>query len=451
MQKNLWLKLLFIGLISIALLIPLAMIKGKIYERQNYRDQVKVDIANSWTGNQTITFPVLVISYTTESEQKIIGSQGYVARTQTQTEVHQTLLALPDLKVKVQQKSDYRYKGIYQIPIYTADITAHGTISMRELNETKNKLQKIDNFGHFLPLQLAIGIKDPRGLVSAPVLKIAGKAIAFKAGHAATFDDGFNTNLDEVLANSGESSQPIDLHLALRGLEQLDFIPSSRTFAIALQSDWPHPQFTGNYLPTSRDIDSKGYSATWQLNEFSTGIERAIESCRDTVSQCNKLKSLSFGVALFDPIDVYQQTDRATKYAMLFILISFTTFFMFEVIKALCIHPIQYLFVGLALAIFYLLLIALSEHIKFGWSYAVATAACVGLISLYLKSILKQWLIVLPFSAVLLALYAMLFVIMQMEDYALLVGTALTFTLLSTLMLATRNINWYALGRNQSE
>lgn len=208
-----------------------------------------------------------------------------------------------------------------------------------------------------------------------------------------------------------------------------------------LSADWPHPSFGGRHLPATREITSEGFRAAWRISELASEGPRALAACREP--GCKPLEQYTFGVRLIEPVDVYMQAHRAVKYALLFVLLTFSGFFLFEILRDLRIHPIQYLLVGLALAMFFLLLIALSEHMRFVYAYLIAAAACVGLIAAYLQAVLKSALRALGFAAMLTALYTMLYALLRSEDHSLLMGAILVFAVLAAVMLATRRIDWY--------
>ena len=234
----------------------------------------------------------------------------------------------------------------------------------------------------------------------------------------------------------------------LRGLDDLNFVPTGKQVSVSLSSSWQHPYFNGRYLPDHREITEQGFTAHWNLSEFATSIQQTLSDCNNPNQECKySLQNNAFGVGMHNPIDVYQKTDRSMKYGFLFILLTFIVFCLFETMKRIQIHPIQYALVGAALAIFYLLLIAFSEHISFGLSYLIASIFCIGLIFFYLITVFGSRSNALCISAGLLSLYGMLYMILKSEDYALLMGSVLTFLSLGSLMIATRHINWYSLNQ----
>jgi inner membrane protein len=236
-----------------------------------------------------------------------------------------------------------------------------------------------------------------------------------------------------------------DFTLALQGTGRLDFTPIGRESQVGIEADWPHPSFVGNYLPVDRDVSSSGFSARWQTSFFSTNMQEAVLDCL-VRSACDAFSRRQFGVNLIDPVDHYLQSERTIKYALLFIVLTFAAFFLFGVLRQLEVHPMQYGLIGLALALFYLLLLSLSEHIGFGPAYSVAATACLTLIGFYLCHVLQGMRRGLGFTLALAALYGVLFVIVSAEDYALLMGSILLFGLLATVMVLTRKLDWHSVG-----
>lgn len=219
----------------------------------------------------------------------------------------------------------------------------------------------------------------------------------------------------------------------------LSVVPVGDDTHIALRSSWPHPSFSGAFLPNERRVDAQGFDARWAVSSLASDAQRQLRSDGAVESQ-------AVTVSLVDPVDTYTQADRASKYGVLFVLLTFVGFILFELIKSLRIHPLQYLMVGLALAIFFLLLISLSEHIAFWKAYLVSAVACIGLQAVYLANVLGHWKRGLGFAALLTVLYGALYGLLVSENNALLMGSLLLFVILALAMWVTRRVDWYALG-----
>jgi inner membrane protein len=222
-----------------------------------------------------------------------------------------------------------------------------------------------------------------------------------------------------------------------------------RDSQISLSSNWRSPSFIGHYLPVTHKIGAAGFDAQWSTSFFSTNLEESLHRCSDGEGQCDEFASRVLGVSFVDPVDQYLRTDRAIKYGFLFISLTFAGFFLFEVLGQLAVHPMQYTLVGSALALFYLLLLSLSEHLGFAVAYLLSSVACVALIGFYVSGILRSAKRGLGFAGALALLYGMLYALLSADDYALLMGSILVFGLLAVVMVLTREVDWTSLGRKE--
>jgi len=448
MQRQLALKILTIFVIGLSILIPINMVKYKLYERQGYLQQAKSSVASSWTGKQLVISPVLVVPYRTN---KVASKSFYTSNGQqlvTAPETQQQLLLLPDTQNgEVVLSNEYLSKGIYEVPIYSGSVSFEGTFSAEKLHEELSALGTNSQVESVGTPYLAMHISDMRGMSKNPELTVNNHDYSVVPG------TGFSTLV------SGLRSDPItEDHLGeeltfsfkvwIRGMDSLSFLSLAEEASTSLKSDWPHPEFIGNSLPDTREISSQGFSAQWLSSRYSSNGLEVLSECTQQ-SQCHSLLAASSGVSFIDPVDIYLQSERSIKYAVLFIGLSFITFFIFECITLHRIHPIQYAFVGLAISTFYLLLISLAEHIEFYLAYLLAVGGCCSLISFYVRYMLRSLRSSLLFSFMLTGLYGLLYVIVQAEDFALLMGAVLVFFVLAILMYVTRGIDWYSLSGGQ--
>jgi inner membrane protein len=233
------------------------------------------------------------------------------------------------------------------------------------------------------------------------------------------------------------------MKLELAGMDRLDVVPAADDAEIVLRSPWPHPSFVGRFLPETRTVSDRGFEALWRVTGLATNIRDAFQRCGE--GKCEEYAASAFGVSLMPGVDVYQQSYRAVHYGLLFVVLTFALFFLYEVLAGLRVHPIQYALVGFALTAFYVLLIALAEHIAFGWAYLAAAAACVLLIGVYVRCVLGSFGRAAAMSALMCSLYGSLYMVLGSEDYALLMGALLLFAVLAAFMLATRRLDWYTL------
>jgi Inner membrane protein involved in colicin E2 resistance len=432
MQKQLAIKIALIFLIALILLIPLNMISGKIAERQQFKHEAEHSIAKSWTSAQQIMTPLLVVPY--ETERAVVRNHQPA---EIIVETQQLLVPLDTIDIVTDVNTSLRQKGIYRVPVYDATIAMNGMISQSTMDSLLTPIRASNGFQKLLPAYIALHVADGRGITGAPTITWQGESVKFKSG------SGISDLTAGLHAPVKISQEQLDLNIAfqLRGMSSLQFIPAAANTRITLHSNWPHPEFIGAFLPSEHNITENGFSAKWQVNEFSNNIGRNIELCAQ--GTCKKLQQFKLGTNFYQAVDIYLQTERAVKYGILFIAISFATFFLFEVLRRAPIHPIQYTFVGLALAIFYLLLVSLSEHINFLASYTLATITCLILLNIYLGHVLRGYIASTVFCLALGGLYTLLYVIILMEDFALLTGSVMLLVILSIIMITTRKINWY--------
>lgn len=456
MQKALAIKLLVIGVIAFVLLIPLGLIADKIYERNQYLQSAKDSVAQSWTGAQELMGPILVIPYITTDYVDVWNKDGSLKHKKEVIRQKQIFINPETLAIKSQVANDIRYKGIYKVPVYTADFDVSGTFDAQRIQDQLRDIQASADKVELLPAYLFASVSDPRGINSIPGLQWLNQTIKFMPGsmfekneegiHAFVPDlaKGFDSAKGVGLTQNSLAALDFSYQIALRGMESLSFIPTGVESQVSVASDWPHPEFTGKFLPVQRSISEEGYSATWKTTSFANNISEKVASCAK--GECTGLLFSGFGAKHIETVDVYQQSDRALKYGILFIGLTFISFFIFEIVKKLPIHAIQYTLVGFANAIFYLLLVSLSEHLAFGLSYAIASVACIALLMFYLSYVLKGMKLSLLYSGLLSVLYLCLYMIISSEDLAFLMGSLLTFVILIVVMVATRNIDWYDVG-----
>lgn len=447
MNKTLGIKLIAIGVLILLLLIPLLQIGSVITERQRTRDGVVVDIARSSSGKQTIAGPLLVVPYRkTVREWKVNPNTSQ--RYQEEREVIGRLYFLPEIfDLSATLKTEELARGIYRARLYHADNLIKGEF----LVPINFGVENVADYRFDAPF-IALGISDVRGIEAGLRLNLNGKPVAFQPGSQVKFlGGGAHAKVpafDPALDLSKPTQLAFDVKLALQGTGRLDIVPVGRDSRVTLQADWPHPSFVGEFLPLTREISQSGFSAQWQTSFFATNLEQGLRDC-SARANCAEFDSRHFGVSLVDPVDQYLKSERAIKYAMLFIGLTFAAFFLFEILRSLSVHPVQYGLVGMALAIFYLLLLSLSEHAGFALAYLISSSACVVLIGFYVCHVLQSVVRGIGFTAMLATLYAMLYGLLGSEDYALLMGSALLFGLLAVVMVITRKIDWYSIGRGE--
>lgn len=442
MKRPLLFKFAAIGGLILLLLIPIGLIGNSIDERRTTHEAVLQDIARSSSYRQTLIGPVLVLPY-----RKIERSWRLNEKKEKyleESEVAGQLYFLPEVyRVNGDLVTETRKRGIYEARLYHANTKISGGFV---ITENFGITEDFANY-QFVAPYVAMGISDIRGIENSLKLTIDNQQIDFAPGsQLKILGDGVHATLP-LLKQGVVNNLSFSLDLVLQGTEQFSIVPIGKETHVELHSDWPHPSFTGDFLPVERSIDAAGFSARWQTSYFSTNLAEYFYQCVGN-SNCEQFNQRNFGVSMVDPVNQYVKSDRAIKYALLFIALTFASFFLFEVLKRLAVHPVQYGLVGLALALFYLLLLSLSEHIGFGLAYILSSLACVLLIGFYVGHVLRSFRRSLGFSLGLTLLYGLLFGLLSAEDYALLMGSILLFAMLGTFMLLTRKVDWYSLGNS---
>lgn len=438
------LKFIVIFFLILFLLIPQGFLMGLIGERIGWRHEAYRSIQQSWPGAQTLAGPLLKVPYqlTYNVKEKVKDEDGTVREVIKTAQSKDTLYVIPrQLDIQSKLAGSMRYRGIYEVPVYSNQLQIIGAFNTQPLLDlvAEHKNKKVT----FEAPQLSVLVRDQRGIAEPPVIKWDNRKLAFKPGSKlANAPTGMHVKLPELSADRVREI-PFAFDLELRGMSRMDYALLSENTDVQLIADWPHPKFTGELLPEQREVNDQGFTAHWRASSFSYNVSGALEDCRR--GQCSGLLHRAVGFDLLQPVDVYQQSERSIKYAALFIVLTFVVLILFELLKKLKIHPVQYTLVGFALTVFYLLLISLSEHISFLRAYTAAALASTGLLTFYFGAILHSHKLGLLLGAGLLGLYSVLYVILQAEDQALLMGSVLIFVVLAVLMLATRNLDWYEL------
>src|SRR5664279_2182690 len=423
LSSSLMVKLISIGFLTLVLLIPGAMIQSLITERQLLSLDTERDISSHWGGSQVLTGPVLMIPF--RKEELIDGKT---------TLVKAMAYVLPEnLRIKGKVKSDTRYRGIYKSVIYNARLGLTGNFKSPDWSALGiDKSMVIAG-----EAALVIGIPDMRGIRNSSLLEWNKEKVQAEPGlkNKDIAESGlmFKIDLNALLE---KDSADFAMDLDLNGSGSLDFIPVAKDTRVNISSGWKDPSFTGSFLPDPRKIDENGFEAQWRVLHYNRNFPQQWQG------NAYDLKSSAFGVKFIIPVDQYQKTMRSAKYAVMFLALTFAIFFFVEVINHKRIHPIQYLFVGLALSFFYTLLLSLSEQMSFNLAFAISAVAIITMVSLYSRAIFKKLKLVLVMAGFLTALYGFLYILLQMEDYALILGSVGLFVVLAIIMYLSRNINW---------
>lgn len=423
-------KVLGIGLLALLMLLPLWKVQSLVDERQGMRQAAINQIAQGWGGEQVLGGLVLAVP----TRQRVdTGANGI-------RELQDTAVILPGVaSADVAMMVDKRRYGIYEAPVFASTVQLRGRFRTEDLVRTSGVDESAWQ-GDKAELRLVVS--DLRGLQEVTQLLINGKPQRFSSS-AATFGNHWSTvtvpiDLDAL------NGQPIEFALSFRlaGTQSLQLLPLARTMDVTMHAPWPDPSFMGAALPVERQVDAHGFTAHWHMLDLNRSYGQVWNE--SDARMTGAVADSAFGVALFQPVDVYQRNVRAGKYGLLFITMTFVAFFLFEVLKHLRVHPIQYLLIGAALTSFYVLLLALSEQIGFGPAYAVAAGSVVLVIGGYAMAVLGAQRAGLLLGGALALVYAMLYVVLAAEQYALLIGAIVLIFTVALLMYLTRRIDWYA-------
>jgi len=432
-------KLVVLSFLVVLFAVPLLFIGGLTSERRGYRDEAVREIQRSSAGRQRLTGPFLVVPYRVRTwVQQFREGEKRPVRVPSVSEHH--LVLLPDsLAIEADLALETRYRGIYRTQLYRTTARLRGTFTV---HAPEVPVGELVDWG---PAQLSMSVSDARGLRELPTIGWNGGSLAPQPNTARGWmGSGFHAVPDVGAMDAAPREATFEIDLPLLGTEALTVVPVGRQTHATLRSSWPHPQFTGGFLPDERTIAASGFSGEWHLSRLATDIERLLAQSEQSGEDA--VQSSAFGVELREPLDTYRLTDRALKYGLLFVVLTFVAFLLFEVLAGVRVHVVQYLLVGVALTLFFLLLLSLSEHIAYPIAYAVASVASIALITSYTAHVLGGLRRAASLAAGLVALYGFLYVVMQSQDYALLLGAALSFAALALVMWTTRRVDWSRIG-----
>ena len=426
-------KLFWAGLIGAVLIVPLIMVYALVYDRETQSQTAQEAITAGWGGAQTVTGPLLVIPYmqTVTTTETVDG----VARSSTTPQRRELFVSPTEQRLDTAIDPDRKGYAIYETVVYDAAMAGTARFDLPD------ELGRIGVDPAALLLdqaELRFGVSDPRGLKDDAAVIVNGERLRLAPGNgpAATAGSGFSA----AVPWDGTAPLTLEWSYGLRGSHSLNFVPRGGTSAWHLTSAWQHPSFTGSFLPDAREIGADGFTASYNgITNLALG--RALVALEDDAG------AAPVTIGLVDPVDLYSQVDRAVKYGFLFIGFTFAAFLMFDIVGGARVASAEYLLTGAGLVLFFVLLLAFAEVIGFGWAYLVAAGAVIGLLTAYSAAVLGTWRRAGFIGAMLAGLYALLFVLLNMETWSLLIGSLLLFAALAGIMYATRQVNWSAVGR----
>ena len=450
-------KLLFVGLIAAVLIVPLMLVWALVYDRQNQAETAQSSIVDGWGGSQTIAGPMISVPFMTTEEQATEVDGKVTTRT---VEVERTLYISPTSnEVETAIDPEEKTRSIYQTVVYNADVKGKATFALPA---------DLERFGidaeslQWDQAQLRVGISDARGLTEGGKLLANGEALLLRPGRgpSATGGQGFFAFLNWT----GEGDLTIDYEFGLRGNQSLNLVPRGGRTTWAVNSTWPSPSFYGSFGTAESDVSDAGFTANWLVDKLALGQPPVstsdygpppanasnrgfgpVEVYEGDTASSGETRVIS--VDLIEPVDLYSKVDRSVKYGFLFIGFTFLAYFLFDIIGGARVASAEYLLTGAGLVLFFILLLAFAEVIGFTLAYIAASAATIGLLAAYSAAVLGSRKRAMFMGALLVGLYTVLFVLLNLEGYALLIGSVMLFFALAGVMYATRDIDWSSVGR----
>lgn len=430
-SQSVLVRMFFLGFLILLLQIPAWMIGDTIFEREQTRLGAIQDVTRTWGERQALIGPILVVPY----KDRWRDEKGNVQ------EVTRHAFFQPEtLTVDGDVATEKRYRGIFEVPLYLATLSVQGEFKRPDFSAWPIAQDDILWEG----ATLVVGLSDPRALREQVTLEWNEAKLPFEPGRASATFLPAGLHVPGVLGRRDKSDAfRFAFSLVAGGSDSLQIAPVGRDTHVSLASPWPDPSFVGSYLPTQRQVQPSGFRADWKVPHLGRNYP---QSWLDEQVRPEAFQDAVFGVSFISPVDAYTATTRAVKYEILFVFLTFLAFYLFELFFRLRIHPVQYLLVGFAICIFYLLLLALAEHIGFDLAYGIAALGVVTVIGGYCSVILGKQRLGLYVAAELAVLYGFLYTLMQVQDYALLAGALGLFVVLAGVMFVTRRIDWYRVG-----
>lgn len=420
-RESITFKFITISILVLLLLIPASMIKSLIREREFTRDEVVQEVNAKWANEQLLVGPIISVPY-----EFTFIQNGY----------EKTILKyahfLPDeLNIEGHISPEIRYRSIYEVIVYSSQIAYSGYFDKLDFSKWNINEENI----LYDEATISFGVSDMRGINQSIIFNVNDRKLEARPGLET--NDIIHSGVSTTIGKPNQAKTYFNFTIDINGSHDLSFIPVGKTTVVKLESDWKNPSFDGSFLPDDRVINEKGFTAEWQILELNRDYpQKWLEN------KYNIFNS-KFGTKFLLGVDLYQKSERSAKYAIMFLALTFLVFIMSEITNKKRIHPIQYLLIGVALCVFYALLIALSEQIGFDWAYLIASTAVISLITIYTSSILKSRKITAVVGTSLVILYIFLYTILQLQEYALLMGSIGLFVVIAITMYLSRKIDWY--------
>ncbi len=417
--QSVGLRLATMAMLTLVLMIPLAIVSDLVNDRSIRHDDTIHDIGNEWSGQQTLLGPVVVVPFL--SSEYVSGDNP-----ERLTMLRHAFFLPETLNITGTIEPEIRYRGIYQTILYTADLTISGTFPGADFSTWSVEEDAI----RWQEAFIAFGITDMRGIKDEVLLNWSDTTLAFSSGMQEAgrlVPAGISSRI------AADTPSEFSFNLRLDGNDELLFVPVGKTTQVELTSSWDAPSFSGAFLPDERTVTDDGFSANWQVLDLNRPFG---QSWRD--EEVHLLDS-AFGLSLYPPVDQYRKTQRSTRYGFLLVGLTLLAFFLIELRMGLRAHPFQYILMGLDLCLFFLMLLSLGEHLPFNSAYILSGVATIGLAALYAGTIYRSRNVGMLTAGILVILYTFIFLLLQLQDYALLAGSIGLFLLLALTMYLTRN------------
>jgi inner membrane protein len=431
-------KFFLILFLILLLVMPLVLVYGLIWERENRARSVRSEVGQLWGPEQQILGPFLVVPYTVRIET-VQGDKRI-----EQIQERRAVFTPEALEVAGRADAKTLRRSIFEVPVYAARLKLAGRFGAPRMSDVAAEVVAV----RWKDAAFVLGLSGVAGLKEAAALKIAGGPdipFAPSVGFPATHLSGIHAKIagagGALLPNPDQPIQPFafTVDLAFNGSVSLSIAPVARETRVALASDWPHPSFSGAFLPDERQVTNTGFTATWKIPHLARSVPEAWSLAETGLE---RLQPFAFGVQMIDPVDFYSLINRAAKYAVMFVALAFMAVFCLELFSGRRVHAVQYLFTGIALVFFYVLLLSLAEHLGFTPAYLIASLATGVMLAVYVGAAMASFARGLVMLAVFAAIYGILYLILQLEDYALIAGASLGFLALVGVMFATLRVDW---------
>ncbi|QQX75511.1 MULTISPECIES: cell envelope integrity protein CreD [Aequorivita] len=434
MRNSITARMLVVGFLLLVLLIPLEFVKSLINERAYRQEEVVREINQKWGNEVLLSGPIVKIPYKMISEEKIFNEKSNAYYTKTKETIENAYFFPDELNITSNVNTKPLNRSIYESVVYSAAIGVKGNFPTIDFSDTDIPEENI----LWEKATVLLKTTNLKGIKTTPVVNLASEALSMTPQYSTEY---LNTIQSKYIANAKEifaAPLPFSFDLKINGSESLKFLPIGKETDATMKSNWHSPSFDGNFLPedTNKEISQEGFTATWRILQINRQFEQSF------FGHLPDLSAFAFGTKLIIPVDEYQKSERTAKYGILVIGLTLLVFLLIQLVSRIYIHPFQYMMIGLALVMFYTLLISISEHSNFFKAYAVAAFSVIVLITIYSRAILKGFKFPLLICGSLVSLYGFIYVIIQLENYALLVGSIGLFLILAIIMFTSRRIDW---------